>query len=86
MADERSKSELRGSPRELTLKTAKLHFEGAEPIACAVLNVSHTGACILLSSTEGIPDAFELVLDFGGPTHVCSVAWRSKFKLGVWYR
>lgn len=86
MPDQRATPELRRHPRELTLKTATLQFEGSVPIACAVLNVSKTGACILLSSTEGIPDSFDLIMDPGGPTHTCSVAWRSKFKLGVWYR
>jgi hypothetical protein len=72
---------------ELTLKTATIRCERlTQPVVCAVLNSSQGEACILVASTKGYPDDFELTMDVDGATHVCRVVWRTETRLGVSFR
>jgi hypothetical protein len=75
---------MREQPRELTLKTAKIKTKIMESaIHCAILNISDTGACILVPDQTDIPDTFDLTIDPIGSNYACRVAWRSKNRIGV---
>jgi hypothetical protein len=76
--------ENRRSPRQLTLKTgAIIDPDDGKRIPCAVLNLSETGAGLLVASTEKTPTTFDLVLDPDGRRRTCTVAWKSATKIGV---
>lgn len=75
---------MRKHPRALTLKTAKIQFEGMESaILCAILNISDTGACILVPDPVEVPETFDLVVDPTGSKYTCAVKWISENKIGV---
>jgi hypothetical protein len=57
---------------------------GQDCIACVVVNVSDTGACLRVASTVGIPEEFHLTVD-DGRMQLCRVAWRTTHRLGVSY-
>jgi hypothetical protein len=78
--------EHRKHDRELTLKTAKIVSSDRLSAACAILNISDGGACILVSNPLEVPDAFNLVTDFDGTIHGCDVAWRAGNRVGVAFR
>ena len=69
--------------RNLVLKTGAIVCGTGERIVCAVLNLSDNGACLLVASTENVPDSFDVVLDPDGKTHSCRLAWKSMTKIGV---
>jgi PilZ domain len=77
----------RHTSRHRTLKGAKIVFkDGAFTYDCTVKNLSAVGALLLVSSTGGIPNQFQLVLDDHSPPHKCEVAWRSANRLGVTFQ
>ena len=77
-------SDGRRHSRALTLKTGKIRLmDRSDDIDCAILNISHGGACILVPAAAELPQAFRLTVDFGGGSHVCEVRWRSGSRLGV---
>jgi len=74
--------EHRRSPRIRTLKSGKIVFNHKSSVVdCTVRNLSRGGACLLVASTTGIPESFELILD--GATHPCRIAWRAPTRIGV---
>jgi PilZ domain len=77
-------SELRKHPRHLTLETAKIFVDSqSPPIACAILNISAGGVCILLPSHAYVPGFFDMVMDRDGTLHECRIAWRDGDRIGV---
>ena len=76
--------EERLSPRDLTLKTAKIVSDKTTTaIDCAILDVSAAGACVLVTDIAAVPDKFELVIDPDGAKRNCNVAWRSGKRIGL---
>jgi hypothetical protein len=72
----------RRQPRAKTLKAAKILFNNHySVIDCTVRNLSVSGACLLVPSSLGIPDTFDVVLD--GVTRPCRTVWRREKQLGV---
>jgi hypothetical protein len=55
--------------------------EKAPKIECTVRNASETGAALQLSSTLGIPQNFDVMID--GRRHRCRSQWRTNTKVGV---
>ncbi|MGF0540546.1 PilZ domain-containing protein [Agrobacterium sp. ES01] len=49
---------------------------------CVVRNLAGRGAKLVMPSTLGVPNQFELQLD-SGDAHPCKVRWRSETELGV---
>jgi hypothetical protein len=77
-------SENRRVPRELVLKTARIHSgPNQSSTDCAIPNLSQVGACILVPSTAPIADSFELFIDDHRSSYRCRVAWRHDCKVGV---
>ncbi len=74
----------RSSNRRLTLRTGKISaIEAATDIDCAVLNVSRTGACVLVPAGVQIPERFELAVDREDVTRNCRRIWRDGSRIGV---
>ena len=74
----------RDEPRVLVLKTGRIVCAGASsPIDCAVLNISASGACILVPPGVMVPTSFALAIDQDAAMHDCTVAWRDGARLGV---
>jgi len=75
--------ENRIAPRRRILKGGKIVVNnGFSTFDCTVRNLSETGARIRVVSIIGIPDSFELAMDYGAKFQ-CSVAWKTETELGV---
>jgi hypothetical protein len=80
----RNGTELRKKPRRQFHYTAKIVVDGREPIDCAMSDVSHTGARVVLENDEPLPDRFILLLTRNGVARRrCRVVWRTGVSLGV---
>jgi PilZ domain-containing protein len=76
--------ERRKHPRHRTLKGGRIVFHrGFSALDCTVRNLSEGGACLVLPTTVGIPDAFELTIQPERKTVPCRVAWRSATRIGA---
>ena len=70
------------SPRHRVLKGAFIVIsEKAPKLECTVRNISDTGAALQVSTTFGLPQAF----DIDGVRRRCHVAWRADIKIGVFF-
>ncbi len=59
-------------------------IDGAELGLCLMIDVSASGARLVLQSTEQPPDEFRLVLSRNGRVHRhCGVVWHGKKMVGV---
>ncbi len=75
-------TEKRRSPRHRVLKSAFIVIsERAPKLECTVRNISDTGAAIRVSTTFGLPQTFELIVE--GVRHRCNVVWRTDNNIGV---
>ncbi|MFO1149788.1 MAG: PilZ domain-containing protein [Alsobacter sp.] len=69
-------------PRQRTLKTGKIAFNGGKSVIdCTVRNRSPLGASLQVAAPVGIPDRFELWMD--GEHLPCTVVWRKPTQIGV---
>ena len=76
--------EKRREARQLTLKTGKISaLYLASDIDCAILDISESGACLLVPFGVKVPASFDLTIDPGQDSYVCKVAWRVGSKMGV---
>jgi len=61
-----------------------LQFDGSVVGRCLLVNVSDSGARLIMSSVEDVPDCFELVLSRKGEVRrQCEVTWRREKSVGV---
>jgi hypothetical protein len=75
--------EHRAEQRHTVLKKGHIVLNsGRSTLDCMVRNLADHGAKLLVSSSVGIPDRFELIID-GGGRQACRVAWRGLRELGV---
>jgi hypothetical protein len=80
----RNRAELRKRPRRQFHYTAKIVLDDAEPRACTISDISHTGARLVLDNDEPLPDRFILLLTRnGGARRRCRVVWRTGVSVGV---
>lgn len=78
----------RRAPRHLVFATAKIvdpwspdgPSAGAE---CAILNLSTSGACLLVENAVTVPERFTLRADSGRLEARCTVVWRNRHHVGV---
>ena len=76
--------ESRKDARSLTLRTAKVRAPTAQSaVNCAVLNISVSGACILVPEGAVIPDMFALEVDDESKVRNCKVVWRNGSRIGL---
>ena len=72
----------RNAPRQRVLKSAFIVLsEKAPKLQCTVRNISATGAALQVSTTIGLPPAFDLIFD--GVRRRCRSQWRTDTKIGV---
>jgi hypothetical protein len=75
-------TEKRRSLRHRVLKGAFIVIsEKAPKLECTVRNISDTGAAVQVSTTFGLPQTLDLIVD--GIRHRCHVVWRTDTKIGV---
>ena len=74
----------RRHPRQLILRTGKLDCadEGGM-VDCALLNISRTGACVLVPDASVIPNSVSMIIDGDDRIRRCNVAWRAGARIGV---
>src|SRR5215471_8438033 len=76
--------ETRKTDRYLTLRTGKISFPGApNGMDCAVLNVSRTGACLLVPANAAVPDQFDLTIDHERAVRSCRRVWHDGSRIGL---
>ena len=74
----------RSAPRRRTLKTGIIVFANRNAtFACAVRDLSASGARLRVDSVINVPDAFDLIIELDGLQASCEVAWRRDMELGV---
>ena len=74
-------------PRLRALKSGKIVFDRRNcVIDCMVRNLSAGGACLVLPSTVGIPDRFDLVIRTETYPRSCRVAWKDDTRVGVTFQ
>ncbi|HTV35881.1 MAG TPA: PilZ domain-containing protein [Xanthobacteraceae bacterium] len=76
--------ERRAHPRSLTLKTGKIVPAGEDrDIACAILEISEGGACILVSDPADVPQTFLLKFDRTRTICACKRVWTKGNRIGL---
>jgi hypothetical protein len=76
--------ENRKSDRTLILQTARIRAVGeTDQIDCAILNISQTGACILVPPEVVIAEAFELAIDGEEAIRSCKLVWQEGARIGA---
>ncbi len=75
--------EHRISVRRRVFKGGKITFVGrAAAIDCFIRDISDAGARLKVESSVGIPDSFDLQLEFG-VIRSCEAVWRQATQIGV---
>lgn len=76
--------EKRKVPRRRVLKEGKIVYaDGLRVLDCTIRDMSPSGARLLISSTVGLPDTFQLYEKSSGMLYPAKVAWRQANSLGV---
>lgn len=75
--------EHRRDDRVLILKSGRIRLGDMRAIDCAILNVSQSGACLLIPRDTAVPVRFELVMDPDPTSRACAVVWREGARVGV---
>ncbi len=82
MSDE--SSERRQEKRLRALKSGKIAFNDRRSVIdCMIRDLSKHGAKLLVATSVGVPDRFDLVLDADHSSYSCRLAWRTEKELGV---
>jgi PilZ domain len=81
----RNRAELRKKPRRQFHYDASILLDDkSSPCACAIADISETGARIVLESERKLPERFMLLLSRGGEARRrCRVVWRNGLTVGV---
>jgi PilZ domain len=79
-----NRSELRKKPRRQFHYHARILIQGDKPFACAISDISETGARIQLEDERELPDRFILLLTPNGDARRhCRMVWRHGLFVGV---
>jgi hypothetical protein len=80
-----NRPELRKKPRRQFHYYASLLIEGApSPLPCEIVDISETGARLVIESECDLPERFVLLLSRSGEARrMCKVAWRDGLTVGV---
>jgi two-component system cell cycle response regulator len=71
-------------PRRRVLKEGKIVFADAmRVIDCTIRDMSADGARLLIASTVGVPDTFNLYEKSTGKLYPTSIVWRQSNAVGV---
>jgi len=85
IAGRRAGTELRKKPRrQFHYRARILTSENGTPSACAIADISQSGARIVLAEDEELPQRFLLLLSSQGTARrICRVVWRDGLTVGV---
>jgi hypothetical protein len=76
--------ENRKSARQLTFRTGRITTaDEPDQIECAILNLSRSGACILVPYGARIAEVFVLAIDRDDAVRSCRCVWREGPRIGV---
>ncbi len=76
--------ERRRSPRQRTLLGGIVTFNGRRSVLdCAIRNISHDGALLMLSDAVALPQAFELEIPSRQRQYATQAVWRSSERVGI---
>ena len=76
--------ENRNSERQLILRTGKIgSIDASDRIDCAVLNMSQSGACLLVPDSIAIAEFFDLVIDCESTVRACRRVWQQGCRIGL---
>ena len=74
----------RGATRRRVLKAGIVAFNGRHStMPCVVRDLSDTGARLLVTSSIGVPDTFELIIELDGIEANCEVVTRTAREVRV---
>jgi len=77
-------NEKRKTPRRRVLKEGKIVFaDGMRVIDCTIRDMSDGGARLLIASTLGVPERFQLYQKSSGLLYPASIIWRQANAIGV---
>lgn len=77
-------NEKRKTPRRRVLKEGKIVFaDGMRVIDCTIRDMSDGGARLLIASTLGVPESFQLYQKSSGLLYPASIIWRQANAIGV---
>jgi hypothetical protein len=80
----KSAGEARVAPRRRVLKAAVAASNDRHlTVACAVRDLSATGARVRVEGSVAVPDTFELLVPSDGMEANCEVVWRKANEVGV---
>ncbi len=80
----RNRAEMRKKPRRGFHYTARIVKDKDTQVACAIADISHSGARLTLDADVELPVDFVLLLTRnGGPRRHCRVIWRDGLTIGV---
>jgi hypothetical protein len=74
--------ERRRSDRRRISIDGKIHIDGRKFLKCSIVDLSNTGALLMLDFIQGIPDTFKLE-DHVGRRRTARVTRRKKSSVGV---
>jgi hypothetical protein len=84
MASDLPMMDNRRAQRQLTLRTGRILAASAQDLVdCAVLNMSRSGACILVPAGTMVLENFELAIDCEDTVRACEVVWRDGPRVGL---
>jgi hypothetical protein len=84
MANSRNRAEMRKKPRRSFHYSAKILTDKDAQVACAIADISHSGARLTVDDDVELPVEFVLLLTRnGGARRHCRVIWRDGLSLGV---
>ena len=76
-------SDGRIAPRRRVLRAGIIDLGAGGTIACAVKNISETGAALEVTTPLFIPDRFKLVIGTEHINRPCQIVWRKEKRMGV---
>ncbi|HTZ02393.1 MAG TPA: PilZ domain-containing protein [Xanthobacteraceae bacterium] len=84
VGNSRNHAEMRKKPRRSFHYGAKILKDKDTQVACAVADISHSGARINLQNDVELPAEFVLLLTRNGGAHRhCRLVWREGLTIGV---
>jgi hypothetical protein len=76
--------ERRTKRRQRTFKAGKIIFNQQRSVLdCTARDFTEEGACLVVGSSVGLPEKFELLIPIDKVKRVCRVIWRSSDRVGV---
>ena len=84
MSERRPPPNLRQHARRAVFIKAQLLREGKPSLPCTLVDISDTGARLVIEETSALPNRFTIVMgEQGVPRRQCRLIWRGDNEIGV---